>query len=224
MMKACESQRLSASHEVETDTRPPKSDSKSKQSIELTPSRYMSLFQHLRSKYPKIRHYEQLPHPLGSWVLHPRVTPVMVHHCTNFLRISPLPPNNLIFYWNGGRRRYGLVKQIYNFRDASNELQTRVWISPIENLYLKPRDNHNIPSFRFRVYLSRVRCVVGQASTKERNFIWLDPHEISGVAAYRSLPDNTFKIDKGGIILRPIEHDTIFSRAPSTVTTNFEPV
>lgn len=200
MRTTCQVQRFLANYPVPED----KDESKKKtqtRTIILKIDTYDRFLEYVQRKNSNIRGYSQVPHPIGSEVLTRYAAPVRHHRIQklthNFL-VSPMAPNNCVCYVRGGRRKYGIVKQVYQYAGPSGNVECAVLVKPIKDWFGKDLQS---PSKHFRFILYLLRAVVGEIGEEE---VFLGPEEITSVAAYRMLPNHTFGLKNGGIILTSV--------------------
>lgn len=148
------------------------------------------------------RDFKNLPHPQTALVLRPMAITKPHHRITDKLLLSVLKPNNCIKYVDDERTCYGLVQQIYDFKDPKDQWQTVLMINPIEDLYGKDLQS---PSRFFRKLCFLLKGVVGKI---ERSFVYVSPVKVRAVAGYRLLPKDTFNILEDGIIIRPYDYNS----------------
>lgn len=95
-----------------------------------------------------------------------------------------------------------MVNQIYEFENPYGKWKTVLFVNPIRDLYPKKLD---CPSTHFRWTLFLLQCVLGDI---QPDMIIVKPKSVRSVAAYRLLPEDTFGIPTGGIMLRAYDHDS----------------
>ncbi|KAH9808329.1 hypothetical protein DFH28DRAFT_910274 [Melampsora americana] len=204
LRRFCQLQRLLGNHGIDDyvslEDEYPRKSKRIRNRIELQDYEYEALLCHLRKTMPDIRDYRHLPHPAKSKVLHADAVPKPFLKVSQYVSISVLKPNNCVKYEMAGKACYGMVRQIYQLTDPVGCLRTEVWINPIENLF--PKDLAS-SSKNFRYLLHLMKCVLGRI---EDRCMFLSPDRVVAVAAYRLLPNDTFSIDEGGIILLPFDH------------------
>lgn len=170
--------------------------------IQLDIEEYEALLAHVQSEGNNIRDYWVMPHPVGSHVLQPYTIPRAACNISDGLLVSEIKPNNCIKYISGGKRRYGMIRQIYKFASINDTWAKSLLVNPIVDKYPKDLDS---PSTHFRFVLFSLKCVLGQINP---DFAVLSPSQVKCVAAYRLLPDGTFGIQESGIFLRPCDYNT----------------
>ncbi|KAA1123860.1 hypothetical protein PGTUg99_050062 [Puccinia graminis f. sp. tritici] len=183
---------------------------KSPASIYLSDAVYGKLFSWVRRQHPSLRHRDEFPIPRGLPVLSGYATPVQSVLCGD-VRVSCLEPQNCVVAKLGGKLKYGIVKQIYMYKNHLEEIKHVIFCSPIVNLYPK---RLNLPTTRFRFSLYQCAAVVGKLDWDED--LLLEPANIDSVAAYRFLPRNTFSIESNGIILTPYNRSPLLELSGSS--------
>lgn len=124
---------------------------------------------------------------------------------SNKLRVSSSKPHNCVKYEVEGKVNYGIVIQIYEFKNPVNQDESVLKIAPVHNLY--PKDLDSLTKFFCKLcYLLKV--VVGRLETST---VLLSPSLVTSVAAYRKLSPDTFNIPADGIIVRPYDYDSTLS-------------
>lgn len=175
-----------------------------KNAIVLGTEEYEALLSFVRVEMsmPEARDCNDLPHPKSALVLRPMA--ITKPHCriSEKMMISVLKPNNCIKYVKDERTCYGLVQQIYNFKDPMDQWQTVLMINPIQDLYGKDLQS---PTRFFRKLCFLLKCVVGKV---EATFVYVSPVRVRAMAAYRMLLKDTFSVPEDGIILRPYDYDS----------------
>lgn len=162
---------------------------------------YDLLLTHIRKSVRGARAYSDAPHPQGSVVLTRYAKPVRYHRVdkgTHDFIVSPMAPNNCVCYTQLGRRKYGIIEQIYMFEGPSGKAECGVLIKPIIDRFGKDLES---PSKHFRFTLYLLRTVVGEVSDWQ---VFLSPAQITSVAVYRFLPPHTFGLKNGGITLTSV--------------------
>ncbi|KAG0142861.1 hypothetical protein CROQUDRAFT_49650 [Cronartium quercuum f. sp. fusiforme G11] len=170
--------------------------------IELEETEYENLLSYVKLTSPSTQDHRNLPHPKGSLVLHPYVTPKLRMQVSEYVLVSVLKPNNCVQYKESGQTLYGLVQQIFEFKQPNGRHEVVFLINPINNLF--PKDLQS-PSKWFRYILFLLKVVVGQIDDE---FLYLAPKCVCSTAAYRLLSSNVFGIPEGGIILQPYDYDS----------------
>lgn len=197
MRKTCQVQRFLANHPVpEAEDKQPKKPRT--RTIILKLNTYDLLLKYVQKKNPRIWAYSKVPHLIGSEVLTRYASPVRhhpIHKETHNFLVSPMAPNNCVCYTELGRRRYAMVTQVYQYAGPSGPAECAVLVRPVRNLFGKDLKS---PSKQFRYTLYLMRAVVGEIGEED---FFLNPNEITSMAAYRLLPNHTFGLKNGGIIL-----------------------
>ncbi|KAG0143059.1 hypothetical protein CROQUDRAFT_202380 [Cronartium quercuum f. sp. fusiforme G11] len=170
--------------------------------IELEVTEYENLLAYVKQTSPSACDHRELPHPKDSLVLQPYVTPKLRLQVSEYVSVSILKPNNCIQYKESGQTSYGIVQQIFEFKNPKGTSEVVFLINPIKNLY--PKDLQS-PSKWFCYILFLLKAIVGQV---EEEFVYLAPKCVCATAAYCLLPSNVFGIPEGGIILQPFEYDS----------------
>ncbi|EGG03620.1 uncharacterized protein MELLADRAFT_65468 [Melampsora larici-populina 98AG31] len=195
-------QRLTANHPIDdlltSDSKRPGSLFTGKR-IVLRDEDYDRLLAEMRLTSPHVRHHRHLPHPPNSQVLRPQVVTKSSWKVSEHVSVSVLKPNNVIKYRKDGKSHYAMIRQIYIIQNPTGGHEARFLANPIEDIFFKDRTS---PSKHFRYIVHLLKCVIGQ--TKD-TAIFISPAQVSVVAAYRLLPNNTFGIAEGGIVLRPCD-------------------
>lgn len=142
-----------------------------------------------------------MPHPPKSKVFQPYAVPRATWRGSKRLIVSVMKPNNCVKFKDTGVTLYGMVRQIYVYSNPMGIWETALLVNPITNLFPKKKDS---PSHSFRYILFLLKSVVGKV---DEEFIIVRPEKVVCVAAYRLLPEKTFGIESGGIILRPYDYD-----------------
>ncbi|EGG09792.1 uncharacterized protein MELLADRAFT_95283 [Melampsora larici-populina 98AG31] len=115
--------------------------------------------------------------------------------------ISPKQPNNVVMYWDSRKKKkFAMVKQIYQFDNGSGGVEQAVLVEPILDVFPKALDG---PSRNFWYYLHLMGCIVGEL--KVNVTFLLNVNDVKAVVAYRKLPPHTFGLARGGMILKPID-------------------
>lgn len=170
--------------------------------IQLEIQYYELLLQHVQDAQNEIRDYRWMLHPKDSYVLQPFAIPRSVCHIRERLMVSVIKPNNCIKYSWEGKVCYAIIKQIYEYSHPYGKWESCLLVNPIVDLY--PKDLES-PSRHFRFTLLLLKCVVGKIQSY---FRIVSSENVKTVCAYRILPDDTFGIQDGGIILRPYDYDS----------------
>ncbi|KAG0142569.1 hypothetical protein CROQUDRAFT_681495, partial [Cronartium quercuum f. sp. fusiforme G11] len=95
-------------------------------------------------------------------------------------------------------RKYMMVKNIYVFQSPSGNTEWAVLVRPVKDCFGKDLGS---PSRHFRFILYLFHTVVGEIEEDE---VFLNPEDITSVAAYRLLPPHTFGLKDGGIMLTSV--------------------
>ncbi|KNZ60832.1 hypothetical protein VP01_1494g2 [Puccinia sorghi] len=163
-------------------------------------SLYERLLTHARTIDPVVGDYRHLPHPIGARILAPKVNVQATWNCKPKVRVSVLQPNNCVVIKENGRVRYGFVKEILVYEQPTRGRMAVCLVEKITNRYCKIVDG---PSKTFRFWLYLMKAVLGTINPGDVEIV---PAEcIDTVAAYRILPEGTFRLEQG-IILTPVNH------------------
>ncbi|POV94441.1 hypothetical protein PSHT_16221 [Puccinia striiformis] len=150
--------------------------------------------------------------PKGSRALSGLAKPVRSINC-NGVVVGSMSPRNCVVFESGGKTRYGLVQQCYQYGNHLSKRKEFMLVSRITNLY--PKRTEPIPTRPFRYLLFLFGVVVGKVESSEEA---IDPSQVISLAAYRLLDKNTFSISENGIALIPRGYDA-FSQYIWTVRT-----
>lgn len=166
MQTTCQVQRFLANYPLPEDQ--DESTKKIKtQTIILKLNKYELLLEFVQRKDSSIRGYSQIPHPIGSKVLTRYAAPVRNHRIekgTHSFLVSPMAPNNCVCYVRSGRRKYGIVKQIYQYESPAGKPECAVLVRPVRDCFGKDLQSP-WKHFRFTLYL--LRAVVGEVGEEE---------------------------------------------------------
>ncbi|KNZ63838.1 hypothetical protein VP01_1095g5 [Puccinia sorghi] len=96
---------------------------------------YDVLLRFVRRTDPKAEHKDTIPVPRGEMLLSGYATPVKSIVCSTDLRVPVVQSNNFLL-WRDNQNQicYGLVQQLYEFKDHLGQKKSVIVISPIINL------------------------------------------------------------------------------------------
>ncbi|KNF05827.1 hypothetical protein PSTG_01224 [Puccinia striiformis f. sp. tritici PST-78] len=199
MTRGCRLQRMMEKSEFHQLTQPldDEQDLKPRQlkSIRLTESRYQLLFNLVARNN----------HDVGSRALSGLAKPVRSINC-NGVVVGSMSPRNCVVFESGGKTRYGLVQQCYQYDNHLSKRKEFMLVSRITNLY--PKRTEPIPTRPFRYLLFLFGVVVGKVESSEEA---IDPSQVISLAAYHLLDKNTFSISENGIALIPRGYDAFLN-------------
>ncbi|KNZ57822.1 hypothetical protein VP01_2063g5 [Puccinia sorghi] len=173
--------------------------------IQLTSSRYTLLFNLLAGHNKWVVHRNTFPVPRRHWLLSGLVTPVQSINCDGVV-VGTMPPRNCVVANVGGKMRYGLVRQCYLYKNRLGEEREFLVISTISDMY--PKVTESIPTRPFRYLLFLFGMVVGKVEDDEEALL---PSQVTSLAAYRLLDQDTFSIRSNGIALIPRGYDAFLN-------------
>ncbi|KAG0139957.1 hypothetical protein CROQUDRAFT_693264 [Cronartium quercuum f. sp. fusiforme G11] len=166
---------------------------------------YIALLNHVREEFPETRHHHHLPHPKNLLILRCWVIPKPFHQNSQKVLISVMKPNNCIKYTDNGKTKYGIITQIYEYKNPENKVKTMLKILPVTNLY--PKDLESASHF-FHKLCFLLKVVVGKVKDQH---CYISPARVSCAACYRMLLPDTFQILESGIIIRPYDYESHLS-------------
>ncbi|POW10331.1 hypothetical protein PSTT_06172 [Puccinia striiformis] len=153
---------------------------------------YEQLLAYMQVTIPEVRHHQSLPHPIDACILQPDVLFQSTHLCNHTIRVSVASPNNCICF---------KVQQNIEVTLPGHQSFNLLRIERIENRFCKgARQGSSV----FRYWLYQMKTVIGQVFPGRYDFI--PTSAVQSIVAYRRLPNNTYGLNSGGVMMVPVNH------------------
>ncbi|KAI7948670.1 hypothetical protein MJO29_010335 [Puccinia striiformis f. sp. tritici] len=162
---------------------------------------YEQLLAYMQVTIPEVRHHQSLPHPIDACILQPDVLFQSTHLCNHTIRVSVASPNNCICFKVQQNIEYGFIHDIIRVTLPGHQSFNLLRIERIENRFCKgARQGSSV----FRYWLYQMKTVIGQVFPGRYDFI--PTSAVQSIVAYRRLPNNTYGLNSGGVMMVPVNH------------------